>query len=269
MKRDGVIVDMTTSSPQLAVKLSKQCSSKKVFILDAPVSGGDIGAKNATLSIMVGGDSMTFDYVLPIFKIIGKNIQLMGNTGLGQHTKLMNQIIISSTMVAMAEGLIYAHKAGLDLEKALKVVCKGAAGSWSLSNYGPRILNGDFEPGFTVKHFLKDMRIALDEAERMNLNLPGLEIAYELYQSLVEERDVLEEDVIDDEEDEEPETPAAKTETKELIPLTVLGPKEVKELEPLNLENKGTQTIIHALENLNDIQIPLPLQNKVNPKDFQ
>jgi 3-hydroxyisobutyrate dehydrogenase len=176
-----VLVDMTTSDPTLAREIADRAAAKGVHSLDAPVSGGDVGARNATLSIMVGGDREVFEAVKPLFDCMGKTVVYQGGPGAGQHTKMVNQVLIASGMVGLCEALLYGHKAGLDLETVLASVSVGAAGSWSLSNLGPRIMKGDFEPGFFVEHFIKDMGIALDEARRMNLALPGLALARQLY----------------------------------------------------------------------------------------
>lgn len=180
----SVLVDMTTSEPQLAVEIAAAGAAKGLVALDAPVSGGDAGARNATLSIMVGGDLATVERVRPLFEILGKNIVHQGAAGAGQHAKMVNQILIATTMVGLCEALLYAYRAGLDLETVLDSVASGAAGSWSLSNYAPRILAGDFEPGFAVDHFIKDMGIALSEARRMRLSVPGLALAEQLYVAL-------------------------------------------------------------------------------------
>jgi 3-hydroxyisobutyrate dehydrogenase len=180
-KPGAILVDMTTSEPSLAVEIHAAAAAKGVFALDAPVSGGDVGAKNAALSIMIGGDPDVVAAVGPIFRAMGKTIVHQGGPGAGQHTKMVNQILISSTMVAVCEALLYGHKAGLDLETVLKSVTVGAAGSKALEVLGPRILARNFEPGFYVEHFIKDMGIALAEAERMNLSLPGLGLAKQLY----------------------------------------------------------------------------------------
>jgi len=179
-----VLVDMTTSDPSLAKEIDQAAKAKGVYALDAPVSGGDVGAKNAALSIMIGGDKEVVDAVGPVFEAMGKTIVHQGPAGAGQHTKMVNQILISSTMVAMCEGLLYAHKAGLDLETVLKSVSVGAAGSKSLDIYGPRLLARNFKPGFYVEHFIKDMGIALAEAEKMRLCLPGLALAKQLYEAV-------------------------------------------------------------------------------------
>jgi 3-hydroxyisobutyrate dehydrogenase len=183
-KAGSVVVDMTTSEPSLAVEIAAAAKAKGIRALDAPVSGGDVGAKNAALSIMIGGDAEVVEAVKPLFEAMGKTIVHQGGPGAGQHTKMVNQILISSTMVAMCEGLLYAYKAGLDLETVLKSVSVGAAGSKSLDIYGARLLARNFEPGFYVEHFIKDMGIALAEAERMNLCLPGLGLAKQLYESV-------------------------------------------------------------------------------------
>ena len=180
----AVLVDMTTSDPSLAVEIAAAATAKGVHALDAPVSGGDVGAKNAALSIMIGGDKDVVAAVTPIFEAMGKTIVHQGGPGAGQHTKMVNQILISSNMIALCEGLLYGYKAGLDLETVFKSVSVGAAGSKALEVLGPRILARNFEPGFYVEHFIKDMGIALAEAERMNLSLPGLALAKQLYESV-------------------------------------------------------------------------------------
>jgi len=184
LKPGSVYVDMTTSEPNLAKEIATAAEKKGVAALDAPVSGGDIGARNAALSIMIGGTPEAVAAVNPLFEVMGKNIRHMGPAGSGQHTKMFNQILISTTMIGVIEGLLYAYRAGLDLEEAIKAVGSGAAGSWSINNYGPRIIQRNFEPGFFVKHFIKDMKIALDESKRMHLKLPGLELALKLYEEL-------------------------------------------------------------------------------------
>ncbi|AWB10701.1 3-hydroxyisobutyrate dehydrogenase [Thermodesulfobium acidiphilum] len=183
-RKDSILIDMTTSPPSLAVKIDTEAKRRGIYFLDAPVSGGDIGAKNATLSIMVGGNKEIFNTVLPIFNLMGKNIVYQGKAGSGQHTKMCNQIVIATNMIGVAESLCYAIKSGLDPEKVLKSIGGGAAGSWSLTNLGPKMLKGDFAPGFYVKHFIKDMKIALDEAIKMGIKLPGLELALSLYEEL-------------------------------------------------------------------------------------
>ncbi|TFG60312.1 MAG: NAD(P)-dependent oxidoreductase [Spirochaetales bacterium] len=180
-----IIVDMTTSEPSLAKRIFEAAAAKGVSALDAPVSGGDVGARNAKLAVMAGGDSAAFGEVLPVFRYMGENIAYMGPAGAGQHTKMSNQIHIATTMVGMVECLLYAHKAGLDMEEVIAVIGKGAAASWSLNNYGPRIAKGDFNPGFFIKHFVKDMGIALHESRLMNLSLPGLALAQQFYISAI------------------------------------------------------------------------------------
>lgn len=182
--RDKVLVDLTTSSPSLAEKIYQTAKEAGAESLDAPVSGGDLGAQNATLTIMVGGDQATFDKVVPLFDIMGKSYSLHGSAGLGQHTKMANQIMIAGTMTGMTEMLVYADKVGLDLNSVIETLGGGAASNWSLANYGPRILKQDYSPGFFVKHFIKDLKIALDEAKKMNLDLPATELATELYEKL-------------------------------------------------------------------------------------
>ncbi|NVM18408.1 MAG: NAD(P)-dependent oxidoreductase [Candidatus Lokiarchaeota archaeon] len=181
IKLGSIIVDMTTSEPSLAQKIYYEAKKIGVSSLDAPVSGGDVGAKNGTLAIMIGGDKETYEKVLPLFELMGENISYMGKEGAGQHTKMSNQILIASTMIGTIESLLYAYKAGNDLNEVIEVIGKGAAGCWSINNLGPRIAKGDFEPGFFIKHFVKDMGIALKEAKLMNLALPGLALAYQFY----------------------------------------------------------------------------------------
>lgn len=176
-----VLIDMTTSQPSLAVELAQAATRAGCAAIDAPVSGGDVGAREARLSIMVGGDEGAVAAVMPCFEAMGKTIVHQGGPGAGQHTKMVNQILIATNMIGVCESLLYAHRAGLDLETALKSVASGAAGSWSLSNLGPRIIAKNFDPGFFVEHFVKDMGIALDEAKRMGLALPGLALAHQLY----------------------------------------------------------------------------------------
>ena len=183
-KPGNILVDMTTSEPSLAVEIADAAKAKGVFSVDAPVSGGDIGAKNAALSIMIGGDKEIVEALQPCFSAMGKTIIHQGGPGAGQHTKLVNQILIASNMVGVCEALLYGYKSGLDLETVMKSVSVGAAGSWSLSNLGPRIMANNFDPGFFVEHFIKDMGIALDEAKRMGLALPGLAMGNQLYLAL-------------------------------------------------------------------------------------
>ncbi len=191
--KDGIVntlepgstfIDFTTSKPSLAIKIAEALQKKGVSSLDAPVSGGDVGARNSTLSIMVGGDEKAFNRAKPIMDQLGKTIILQGGPGAGQHTKMCNQIQIAGTMVGMVEALVYGTKAGLDLETMLRSISGGAAGCWSLDNLTPRILKGDMEPGFFVDHFVKDMGIALEEAQRMHISLPGLALVHQLYVSV-------------------------------------------------------------------------------------
>ncbi len=181
VREGSTVIDMTTSEPLLAQEIFEAAAAKGVGALDAPVSGGDVGARNASLVIMVGGTQEAFDRALPLFQKLGKMVTLEGGAGAGQHTKMVNQIAIASGMVGVCEGLLYAFRAGLDVAKVLDTIGGGAAGSWSLSNYGPRALRGDFEPGFKIDHFIKDLGIALAEARRMKLALPGLALAEQLY----------------------------------------------------------------------------------------
>ena len=183
----SVLVDMTTSRPALAVKIAEAAAGLGVVSLDAPVSGGDVGARGGTLSIMIGGDEQVANALAPVWEILGSTWVVQGGPGAGQHTKMVNQTLIASGMIGVCEAMLYGYRAGLDLERVLKSVASGAAGSWSLANLGPRIIAGNFEPGFFVEHFIKDMGIALDEAERMGLKLPGLSLARELYQTLADE----------------------------------------------------------------------------------
>ncbi|MCL6457775.1 MAG: NAD(P)-dependent oxidoreductase [Gorillibacterium sp.] len=185
-KAGAYLIDMTTSSPLLAERIYRAATDKGLHALDAPVSGGDIGAREGKLSIMVGGDKDDFATVLPLFERLGTNIVLQGKAGAGQHTKMCNQIAIASNMIGVCEALAYATTTGLDPELVLKSISTGAAGSWSLSNLGPRIIAGNFEPGFYVKHFIKDMGIALEVAKEVGLDTPGLALAYSLYKRLAE-----------------------------------------------------------------------------------
>ena len=185
LRRGSVAVDCTTSSPTLASRLAGIGAERGIAVLDAPVSGGDIGARNATLSIMVGGEQAAFDRVKPLLEKLGKTIVLQGPPGSGQHTKMVNQILIAGAMVSLSEGLLYLRNANLDPDRVLASVGGGAAASWSLQNLLPRILKGDFEPGFYVEHFIKDMSIALTEAETMKIGLPGLALAKQLYQAVL------------------------------------------------------------------------------------
>ena len=187
-KEGQVFIDMTTSSPTLAKKISEKFAKVGAAALDLPVTGGDIGAKNGTLSIMAGGDKKVFEEtVLPLVKNFGKNITYFGEAGKGQYTKLANQIAIATTMISVAESFKFAKEVGLNLDDFFNIVSTGSGGSFSMTSYGPRILKGDFKPGFFIHHFIKDMRLALEECEKMNIKLPGLETAYEVYNELEEE----------------------------------------------------------------------------------
>ncbi|MBM4075135.1 MAG: NAD(P)-dependent oxidoreductase [Planctomycetes bacterium] len=183
-KTGNVLVDMTTSEPSLAVEIANSARAKGVYSVDAPVSGGDIGAKNATLSIMIGGEKDVVESLQPLFSAMGKTIVYQGGAGAGQHTKMANQILIATNMIGVCESLLYGYRAGLDLQTMLQSVGPGAAGSWSLNNLGPRMMANNFDPGFFVEHFIKDMGIALSEARRMGLCLPGLALGEQLYQSV-------------------------------------------------------------------------------------
>jgi 3-hydroxyisobutyrate dehydrogenase len=182
----ALLIDMTTSSPGLARQIHAEAATKGLGSLDAPVSGGDIGAREAKLSIMVGGDQKDFDRAIPVLGLLGKNIVLQGGPGSGQHTKMANQIAIAAGMLGVCEALAYARNSGLDPETVLQSISGGAAGSWSLTNLAPRMIQGDFNPGFYVKHFVKDMGIARNSAQSMGLSTPGLDLALQQYQKLVE-----------------------------------------------------------------------------------
>ncbi len=181
----NVVVDMTTSEPALAREIFDAARNKGVHAVDAPVSGGDVGAREARLSIMIGGEPDVVKALLPLFQTMGKTIVHQGAAGAGQHTKMVNQILIATNMIGVCEALLYGYKAGLDLNTVLQSVGSGAAGSWSLNNLGPRMIAGNFDPGFFVEHFLKDMGIALAESRRMNLALPGLALSEQLYRAVM------------------------------------------------------------------------------------
>ncbi len=183
-KAGNVLIDMTTTQPSLAQKIYEVAKPKGISSIDAPVSGGDVGAKNGMLSIMIGGDEDTVNSVMPLFEIMGKNRIYEGKAGSGQHTKMCNQITIAGTTIGVCESLLYAHKAGLDLETMLKAISGGAAACWTLNNLAPRIVQRNFDPGFYVEHFIKDMEIALSEARNMNLPLSGLALVHQLYKAL-------------------------------------------------------------------------------------
>ncbi|MCP3874840.1 MAG: NAD(P)-dependent oxidoreductase [Desulfobacteraceae bacterium] len=184
-KKGSIVIDMTTSSPNLAIKIYERANKKSIDCLDAPVSGGDLGAQNASLSIMVGGDKKAFDNVFPLFEVMGNNIVLQGTAGAGQHTKMANQIAIAAGVVAVCESIAYAKKAGLDPQTVLKSIGFGAAESWTLNNLGPRIIAGNVEPGFYIKHFIKDMSIAAESSDRLALETPGLDLTLSLYKKMV------------------------------------------------------------------------------------
>ena len=181
-------VDMTTSKPSLAKKISEHGKKVGVHVLDAPVSGGDVGAKNGTLTIMVGGEQADFEKLTPVFQKFSSSANYFGPIGAGQNTKMANQIMIAGTMTGLTEMLVYAKKAGLDLQEVCKTLQSGAAENFSLGTYGPRILRDDYTPGFFAKHFLKDLRIALEEADKMGLDLPATKQAKQLYEQLVDEK---------------------------------------------------------------------------------
>lgn len=186
LPQGGIIVDMTTSEPSLAIRIADEAARKGVRAIDAPVSGGDIGAREGTLAIMAGGERRAFDDVLPLLQLMGKTVAYMGPAGAGQHTKMCNQILIASTMLGVVESLLYAQKAGLGREQVIGIIGNGAAASWSINNLGRRIADGNFEPGFYIKHFVKDMGIALREAAAMRLELPGLALVHRFYESAMD-----------------------------------------------------------------------------------
>ncbi len=181
IKPDMILIDMTTTKPSLAIEIYNLAKLKGASFIDAPVSGGDIGAKNAALSIMVGGDREMVGVVMPLLQLLGKKIVYQGGASSGQHAKMCNQIVVAGNMIGICESLIYAYKAGLDVQTMLESVSQGAASSWLLSNLAPRIIKRDFDPGFFVEHFIKDMGIALEEANNMGLSLPGLSLVNQLY----------------------------------------------------------------------------------------
>ncbi len=183
-KPGNILIDMTTSAPCLAVEIAREAADRNIHSIDAPVSGGDVGAREARLSIMVGGDKNVFEALQPCWEAMGKTIIYQGGPGAGQHAKMANQILIASGMIGVCEALIYGYRAGLDLPTVLSSVASGAAGSWALSNLGPRIIANQFDPGFFVEHFIKDLGIALSEARRLELSLPGLALAHQLYMSV-------------------------------------------------------------------------------------
>ncbi|WP_174614410.1 NAD(P)-dependent oxidoreductase [Virgibacillus ihumii] len=185
-KSGAYVIDMTTSKPALAQEIYRKAKKRGIYAIDAPVSGGDVGARNGALAIMAGGDQKVFDDIYPIFDVLGENIILQGEAGAGQHTKLANQIAIATNMIGVCEAIVYAKKAGLSPSRVLDSISTGAAGSFSLSKLAPRMLEGDYAPGFYVKHFIKDMTIALESAQNMGFSTPGLELSLELYKKLAE-----------------------------------------------------------------------------------
>jgi 3-hydroxyisobutyrate dehydrogenase len=182
--KDTVLIDMSTTLPGLAVRINEACLRIGAYAVDAPVSGGQLGAQNGALSVMIGGEKEIVDLLLPIMNEFSKNMVYQGKAGAGQHTKMCNQIVIAGTMIGVCESLIYGYNAGLDLDTVLSSIAKGAAACWSLDVLAPKIIQGDFEPGFMVEHLIKDLKIALEEAEKMNLVLPGLKLVKDLYESL-------------------------------------------------------------------------------------
>ena len=180
-RRGAIAVDMTSTSPSLAQEIDAAARARGMATLDAPVSGGDVGARNAALSIMVGGETATFETVLPLFQKMGKAIVHQGPAGAGQHTKVCNQIVVAGTNIGVCESLFYGQRAGLNLDTMLQSIRGGAAACWTLENLAPRVLKGNFDPGFFVDHFVKDMGIALDECQRMHITLPGLQVVHDVY----------------------------------------------------------------------------------------
>lgn len=185
-KKGAITVDMTTSSPALAARLYEEGKKRGIRVMDAPVSGGDLGARNATLSIMVGGDEKDFEEVKPLFDVMGKNILLLGPAGFGQHTKMSNQIALAGIVASMTEAIVYARKVGLDPQRMLEAIGSGAAGSWQTTNMAPRVLREDFAPGFFIKHYIKDMKIAKEEIEARGLSLEVLDTVLSLYGNMAD-----------------------------------------------------------------------------------
>jgi 3-hydroxyisobutyrate dehydrogenase len=183
-RKGSILVDMTTSQPALAEEIAREAEKRGVMAIDAPVSGGDVGARSGTLSIMIGGDAAAVERLQPLWQAMGKTIVRHGDAGAGQHAKMANQTLVAAGMIGVCEALLYAHRAGLDLNKVIESTASGAAGSWALSNLAPRIIKGDFAPGFYVEHLLKDLKIILEESKRMNLKLPGVELAERLYKEV-------------------------------------------------------------------------------------
>lgn len=185
-KNGSVVIDMTTSEPSLAERIFERAKEKGVSSLDAPVSGGDLGARNASLSIMVGGEEDAFRQAKPLLEVMGENISWFGAAGSGQRVKMSNQILIATTMIGTVESILYAVRSGLEPNAVIDLIGSGAAGCWSINNLGRRIVKADYDPGFYIKHFVKDMSIALNDAERMGLDLPGLALAKKFYDRTVE-----------------------------------------------------------------------------------
>jgi len=183
---DAILTDMTTTDPALSCEIAERAKAKGLFAIDAPVSGGDIGARNAALSIMVGGDGVAVQAMMPLFELLGKKIVHQGEPGTGQQAKLCNQIVIAGTMIGVCESLLYGYKAGLDLNRMLDSIRGGAAACWTLDHLAPRILQRNFEPGFFVEHFVKDMGLALEESKRRGLVLPGLTLVQQLYRRIMD-----------------------------------------------------------------------------------
>lgn len=186
-KEGTFFCDMTTTTPSLEMKIAEQAAKRGCKFFDAPVSGGDVGARNATLTIMLGGDKDSLDDIIPYLEKMGKSINYMGKAGMGQHTKMCNQIVISGTMIGVSEALVYGKKAGLDVPAMIDAIRPGAAGCWTLDNLAPRVVKNDFAPGFMIDHFIKDMKIALEESKAMNIELKGLALVEKLYEKLQEE----------------------------------------------------------------------------------
>jgi 3-hydroxyisobutyrate dehydrogenase len=184
LRAGAIVVDMGTTPPSLTAEIARRADAMQAQALDAPVSGGDVGARNASLSVMVGGDRQSVDAVTPLFDCMAKTVAWMGPAGHGQHTKMANQLAVAGTMIGVCEALVYAERAGVDLQQLVAVISKGAAGCWTLDNLAPRIIRGDDAPGFMVDHFVKDLGIALQESEQMGLSLPGLALASRLYRQL-------------------------------------------------------------------------------------
>ena len=187
MSKGKLLIDMSTSNPDLATTIYNTAKDKGVGSIDAPVSGGDVGAKNAALTIFCGGDEPDINRAMPLFNMMGKNITVAGTAGAGQSTKVVNQILIASTILGVSESLFYAEKAGLDLHKTIKAIGAGAAGGFQINNLGPRVVDGDLEPGFVIEHFVKDLGIAVSECERLGITLPGLQSSKKLYEGMIED----------------------------------------------------------------------------------